>query len=209
MTAALAGDAGAAPRRLGIFGGSFDPPHVGHLLAASDAVDALGLDRLLFVPAAAQPLKHVGRAPAPAHARLAMVRALVGDDPRFAVDAVEIERGGLSYTVDTLETVVAGALGADLFLLVGADVLAAFARWRDPLRVRALATLVVLVRGDASSESRTLPPEFPGGSPRLLATRRIDLSSTEVRARVAAGQSIHGFVPDAVAEIIRGGALYQ
>ncbi|GJG88385.1 putative nicotinate-nucleotide adenylyltransferase [Gemmatimonadetes bacterium T265] len=194
------------PSRVGIFGGSFDPPHVGHLLAASDAVEVLGLDRLLFVPAATQPLKHVGRGPAPDAARVAMLRALVGDDPRFAVDALEIERGGLSYTVDTLDTLAGRWPAARRFLLVGTDVLRTFDRWRDPLRVRALAALVVLVRGD---DERAVPPDFPGGVPRLLPTRRVDVSSTEVRARVAAGRSVRGFVPDAVAAIIRDGRLYQ
>lgn len=202
-----------------MFGGSFDPPHVGHLLAASDAAETLGLDLLLFIPAAAQPLKHAapaGRVPASAAARLAMTRALVDGDPRFTVDALEIERGGLSYTVDTLESVAARYPGAELFLLVGADVLASFERWREPLRVRALATLVILVRagegpGEASGVVQPVgvPSALPGGAPRLLTTRRVDVSSTEVRARTAAGRSIRGFVPDAVAEIIRGGALYQ
>jgi len=204
-------EAGSAPSRVGVFGGSFDPPHLGHLLVASDAVDVLGLDRLLFVPAATQPLKHVGRRPAPAVARLAMLRALIGDDPRFGVDALEIDRGGLSYTVDTLDTLAARWPGARRFLLVGTDVLSTFVRWREPLRVRALATLVVLVRDVAEDAAAgpTVAPSFPGGLPRMLPTRRIDLSSTEVRARVAAGKSVRGFVPDAVAAIIRDGALYQ
>jgi len=202
-------DRGAAPSRVGIFGGSFDPPHVGHLLAASDAVEALGLDRLLFVPAAAQPLKHVGRCPASAAARIAMLDALVGDDPRFRVDALEIDRGGLSYTVETLQTLAARWPGAQRFLLVGTDVLRTFDRWREPLRVRALATLVVLVRGVAGKDAGAVPPRFLGGLPELLPTRRIDLSSTEVRARVAAGRSVRGFVPEAVAAIIRDRALYQ
>ena len=201
------------PARVGIFGGSFDPPHVGHLLAASDAVEALDLDRLLFVPAAAQPLKHVGREPAPPALRIAMLGALVGGDPRFAIDALEIDRGGLSYTVDTLDTVAARWPGTQQFLLVGADVLNTFAKWREPLRVRALATLVVLVRaldgGRASEHDHVASADLPGGLPRLLPTRRVDVSSTEVRARVAAGRSVRGFVPDAVAEIIRDGLLYQ
>lgn len=199
----------AGPARVGIFGGSFDPPHVGHLLAASDASDALGLDRLLFVPAAAQPLKHGTRGAAPAATRVAMVEALVGDDPRFAVDALEIARGGLSYTVDTLETLAARWPGAQRMLLVGADVLDTFVRWRDPLRIRALATLVVLVRAVDGAVPGAVPPDFPGGLPQLLPTRRIDLSSTEVRERVAAGRPIRGFVPDAVATIIRDARLYQ
>ncbi len=138
-----------------------------------------------------------------------MVEALVGDDPRFAVDALEIARGGLSYTVDTLETLAARWPGAQRMLLVGADVLDTFVRWRDPLRIRALATLVVLVRAVDGAVPGAVPSDFPGGLPQLLPTRRIDLSSTEVRERVAAGRPIRGFVPDAVATIIRDARLYQ
>ena len=165
------------------------------------------------MPAAAQPLKHTeadARTPAPAEARLAMVRALVAGDPRFAVDALELERGGVSYTVDTLETVAARDPGAARFLLVGADVPASFHRWRDPLRVRSLAQLVVLVRAvDGGEPTAAALAAVPGGAPRLLATRRVDVSSTELRARAAAGRPLRGFVPDAVAAIIRDGSLYQ
>src|SRR5665213_319552 len=100
--------------RLGILGGSFDPPHVGHLLAASDAYDELRLDRLVFVPAAAQPLK-VGKMVATADQRLAMVHLAVDGDPRFSVSAVEIERKGLSYTVDTLGQFADKYPGAELY----------------------------------------------------------------------------------------------
>ncbi|MDF1503923.1 nicotinate-nucleotide adenylyltransferase [Roseisolibacter sp. H3M3-2] len=195
--------------RLGVLGGTFDPPHVGHLLIASDAVEQLALDRVVFVPAALQPLKP-GSARTPSEHRLAMVRALVGDDPRFAVDPIEIDRGGLSYTVETLGTLAARMPGAELFLLVGADVLATFARWREPERIRQLATLVVLTRADAGGpDPAEAPPDFPGGPPRFLPTRRVDVSSTEVRARLAAGRSIRGFVPESVADLIGSAGLYR
>ncbi len=194
----------AAAGRVGVFGGSFDPPHVGHLLVAADAAERLALDRVLFIPTAAQPLKQ-GRQAAPAECRVAMVRALVGDDPRFDVERVEIDRGGLSYTVDTLATLAERWPGRELVLLAGADVLATFARWREPHRVRQMATLVVLTRGDAAE----VGPDFPGGPPTFLPTRRVDVSSTEVRARLAAGRSIRGFVPEGVAEIIRSAGLYR
>jgi len=200
-----AADPPAAPDgRVGVFGGSFDPPHVGHLLVVTDAAERLGLERVLFVPTAAQPLKQ-GRQAAPAAIRLAMAEALVGGDARFAVERLEVDRGGLSYTVDTLATLADRWPGRELVLLAGADVLATFARWREPHRVRQLATLVVLARGDVAA----VGPDFPGGPPTLLPTRRVDVSSTEVRARLAAGRSIRGFVPDAVAEIIRSAALYR
>ena len=188
--------------KLGLFGGSFDPPHIGHLLVAIDACEALALDRLTFIPAGVQPLK-AGRAVASPSQRYEMVRRLVGTDPRFTVDAIEIERPGLSYTVDTLATVAARETGSELFLLVGADILGSFNQWREPGRILELATLVVLERSGGGDL-----PALPGRS-RSLPTRRIDVSSTEIRARVAAGKSIRGFVPDAVGEFIAAEGLYS
>lgn len=188
--------------KLGLFGGSFDPPHIGHLLVAIDACEALALDRLSFIPAGVQPLK-AGRAVASPSQRYEMVRRLVGSDPRFTVDPIEIERPGLSYTVDTLATVAVREAGSELFLLVGADILGSFNQWREPGRILELATLVVLERAGGGDL-----PALPGRS-RSLPTRRIDVSSTEIRARVAAGKSIRGFVPDAVGEFIAAERLYS
>ncbi len=188
--------------RLGIFGGTFDPPHLGHLLAAVDAVERLTLDRLLLVPAAQQPLK-LGVVTAAAADRLAMTRLLVDGDPRFAVDAIEIERSGLSYTVDTLAAYAASYPSAERFFLAGEDVLRTFERWRDPARLLQLATLVVMTRDDGGE--RSLAPE---GAMRVP-TRRIDISSTEIRARVAEGRSLRGFVPESVAAYIAAHGLYR
>jgi nicotinate-nucleotide adenylyltransferase len=190
--------------RIGILGGTFDPPHVGHLLAATDAVEALALDQLLFIPASEQPLK-AGLGAAPAKDRLAMVRLMAGHDVRFGVDAIEVDRGGLSYTVDTLRTLRErwqGAVPVALFLLIGADVAATLPQWRDPQAIAGLAEIVMLTREGGGEE---LPP----GVTRRIRTRRVDVSSTEVRARVRAGKSIRGFVPDAVAEYIATTGLYQ
>jgi nicotinate-nucleotide adenylyltransferase len=190
--------------RIGLLGGSFDPPHHGHLLAAGDACEALGLDRLIFIPAAVQPLK-VGQTAATPEQRLRMVQLLAGGDSRFAVDSVEIDRGGLSYTVDTLTTLAARWPAAELFWLIGADVPASFAKWRDPQRIAELATLVVLRRaGNAEPDLSGMP-----AAAKVLATRRIDISSTEIRQRVREGKSIRGFVPDAVAELIAAERLYR
>lgn len=191
--------------RIGLLGGSFDPPHNGHLLAAGDAFDALSLDRLVFVPAATQPLKAGQTIASPAQ-RLAMVRALASGDARFDVSTIEIDRGGLSYTVDTLTALSDQWQHAELFWLVGADVVRSFAKWRDPERIARLATIVVLRRaGDDAVPDLTAMP----GAPRLLPSRRIDISSTEIRDRVRAGRSIRGFVPDAVAELIAAERLYR
>jgi nicotinate-nucleotide adenylyltransferase len=205
--------------RLGIFGGTFDPPHVGHLLAASDAIEHLALDRLVFVPVATQPLK-TSRATAPAADRLAMVRLTAGDDPRLETDSVELDRDGLSYTVDTLREFARRAPLAERFFLVGADVLSTFADWRDPHLVLDLATLAVLTRrADPAAPTNDLGR--PDGSDEgdlsamlaqrstVVPTRRIDVSSTEIRARVRSGRSIHGFVTDAVAEYIGSHGLYR
>lgn len=186
--------------RLGIFGGTFDPPHVGHLLAAVDAVEQLTLDRLVFVPTASQPLK-LGVVRATATQRLAMVRLLVGDDARFEVDPIEIERSGLSYSVDTLAEYARREPDAERFFLVGADVVRTFDKWREPERVLKLATMVVLTRDDA-------PVALPVGVTPLR-SRRVDVSSTEIRARVAARQSLHGFVPEPVAAYIAAQRLYR
>jgi len=188
--------------RLGIYGGSFDPPHLGHLLPVLDTAERLGLDGVRFVPAAIQPLK-VGRASASPADRLAMTERLVQGIPGFSVDPAEIGRPGLSYTVDTLAGMAAEVPGAELFLLLGADAYALFDQWRDPDGIRALATIVVLVRGEVAP----VPHERPGVL--VLQSRRVDISSTELRARVRDGRTIRGFVPDAVADYIAEHRLYR
>jgi nicotinate-nucleotide adenylyltransferase len=215
--------------RIGILGGTFDPPHIGHILAASDAYEALQLDRVVFVPAAQQPFKaHLPNGPsdsAPLRAsapdRLEMVRLAIAQDQRFDVSAIEIERGGLSYTVETLSELAERSPDDKRFLLLGADVLALFAKWRQPERILQLATLAVFTRpsdeiGDArsvwlaaSEQWKSLYGRLPERSPVFLDSRRIDVSSTEVRERVAHGRSIHGFVPEAVERFIATRDLYR
>jgi nicotinate-nucleotide adenylyltransferase len=187
--------------RLGLLGGTFDPPHLGHLLAAVDAYEALSLDRVVFIPAAVQPLK-VGQVSAGAEDRLAMVRLIAEGDPRFEVDPIEIARTGLSYTVDTLRFYAERYRESERFLLVGADVLATMDRWREPQEVLRLARLAILTRAGEGM------PGAPTGAI-ALATRRVDVSSTEVRARVQGGKSIRGFVPEAVAQYIASAGLYR
>lgn len=190
--------------RLGVYGGSFDPPHLGHLLPVIDAAEQLDLDGVRFVPASTQPLK-VGRASASPADRLAMTERLVQGIPGFSVDPAEIDRPGLSYMVDTLAGLAEANPGAELFLLLGADAYALFDKWREPERIRALATIVVMVRGDS-----TLTPSATGeGQVQVLQSRRVDVSSTELRARVRDGRTIRGFVPDAVADYIAEHRLYR
>ena len=194
--------------RLGIFGGTFDPPHVGHLLAASDAFEHLALDRLVFVPAATQPLK-AGQVTASAGDRLAMVRLTAGTDRRLETDSIEVDRAGLSYTVDTLKEFSGRFPSAEIFFLVGADVLSSFGKWRDPQTVLELATLSVLVRRTDGAGSIVEMDAELARRATLIPTRRIDVSSTEIRDRVRSGRSIHGFVTDAVAEYISSHGLYR
>jgi nicotinate-nucleotide adenylyltransferase len=190
--------------RLGIFGGSFDPPHLGHLLPVIDAAETLELQEVRFVPAAIQPFK-AGRAVAsPAH-RLAMTERLVAGIPGFSADAAEIARPGLSFTVDTLAAASAEMADAELVLLLGADTYSQFELWKEPDRIRQLASLAVLVRG----EGDVAPALAAGTDVKLLQTRRVDISSTELRARVADGRTIRGFVPDAVADYIAEHRLYR
>jgi nicotinate-nucleotide adenylyltransferase len=191
--------------RTGVFGGTFDPPHVGHLLLAADARDALRLDKLIFVPAGAQPFKVETPPVASAEDRLEMVRLAVADDANYVVDDAEIHRKGLSYTVDTLEHLAERYRGSKLFLLMGHDTLAGFAQWRNPERIRELATLAVMERsGDPSLWNEV---ELEGVV--TVSTRRVDVSSTEIRERLRAKKSIKGFVPESVEQFIEARGLYR
>jgi nicotinate-nucleotide adenylyltransferase len=191
--------------RIGVFGGTFDPPHVGHLLLASDAREALRLDRLIFVPAATQPFKVHSPPVASPQDRLEMVRLALGDDPSYAVDAAEISRKGLSFTVDTLEQLSVRNPGAELFLLLGEDALAGVDQWRNPGRIRELATLAVMRRSGA--DGSPVAPIATGVT--TVSARRVDVSSTEIRERLRAGKSIKGFVPESVERFIEARGLYR
>lgn len=194
--------------RLGILGGSFDPPHIGHLLAAHDAFSALSLDRLLVVPAAQQPLKRVQHASA--SDRLAMAQRTFDGVPGVLVDPIEIERGGLSFMVDTVELLQQRWPLAELHLLIGADAFASFPAWRDPERLRTMARVVVMRRPGvvAATTNDIEQHDEPGFPVQHLATRLVDVSSTEIRQRVRSGRSIRGFVTDTVSDYIASTGLY-
>jgi nicotinate-nucleotide adenylyltransferase len=191
--------------RIGILGGTFDPPHVGHLLLASDAREALALDRLIFVPANTQPFKADSPAVASAQDRLEMVRLAVADDAFYSVADTEISRKGLSYTVDTLEHLANRNPGAQLFLLLGEDTLAGFEKWKNPDRICEIATLAVMVRAGSATPS----PQAGRPGVTTVSTRRVDVSSTEIRQRLRAGKSIKGFVPEGVERFIDARGLYR
>lgn len=210
--------------RIGLFGGTFDPPHVAHLIVAQDALIQLRLDRVVFIPAAMPPHKQ-DREISPAQVRLAMLRAAIGDDGRFDVDDIEIRRGGASYTVDTLRAIRARLPEAQLFLLLGADQYRELGTWREPDLIRRLATLVVLSReGDAPAERvgdttrlASSPAPDIAQAPRSrdgtgavhLAVTRIDVSATEIRRRVRAGEPIRYLVVPAVKQLIEREGLYR
>lgn len=194
-------------RRVGIFGGSFDPPHIGHVQVARDVADALSLDEVLWVPAREPPHKVGAELTAPS-IRLKMARAAASDDPRFRVSEMELRRPAPSYTIDTLRSVGSDLAGSesDLFLIMGFDQYRDFASWRAPDEIRNLATLAVMDRGgeglgDADDGDREGIVRVP--------VRRVDVSSTEVRARVGRGDDVSDLVPPAVERIIRDEGLYR
>ena len=191
--------------RIGVLGGTFDPPHVGHLLLASDAREALRLDNLIFIPAATQPFKMHAPPIASPQDRLEMVRLAVADDANYTVDDTEIARKGLSYTVDTLEHLSKRHPGAELFLLLGEDALAGVPQWRNPERIRELATLAVMRRSGREGS----PVATIAAGVTEVSTRRVDVSSTEIRDRLRAGKSIKGFVPESVERFIDARGLYR
>jgi len=196
---------------LGVLGGTFDPPHIGHLILAEEARLALALGQVLFVPAG-EPWRKAGRKLSPRQDSLAMVRLAVGDDPHFAVSTVETDKEGPSYTAETLAA-LREQVGADseLFFIVGQDSLADLPNWRQPQRIISLARLAVATRTAwESAQADALEKEVPGISQRLvwLDMPRIDISSTAVRQRVRQGLSIRYWVPGAVEEYVRQHGLY-
>lgn len=190
--------------RLGVLGGSFNPPHNGHLLLASDAHEALKLDRLLIIPAFANPLKGVDADGASPAQRLEMCRMTFGGDERFEVSSVEMDRGGLSFTVDTLEAIAAQNAGAELILFLGLDSLRTMDTWRRPERIRELAHLAVLTRQEDGAGPVSGLPDDVG----FVTMRRVDVSSSEIRARLAAGKPVKGFVAESVERYISAAKLY-
>ena len=181
---------------IGVFGGTFDPVHVGHLAIANAALDELGLDRVYFVPARRSPLKPDGPV-ASAEDRLAMLTAAIRDEPRFRVSSIELERSGPSFTVDTLESL---REEGKLFLILGSDAYSDFERWREPARIRELATIVLAARPGA--------PNAPSGA-RMLDSPLMDISSRELRARAARGRSLRYLVPREALRYIEEHRLYR
>lgn len=200
----------AVTERVGVFGGTFDPIHLGHLIAAEDARERLGLDEVLFIPAG-QPWFKAGAAVSAAHHRLAMARLAIKGNPRFRVSDIEIRRPGPSYTIDTLEALAAARPGAELYVLLGLDALREMRRWRDPGRVFAMARVVGMARPGASLDLAELDAAAPDARRRALIVDgpRVDISGTDIRRRIAAGMSARYRLPSDVADYARRHGLYK
>jgi len=198
---------GAPTLRLGVFGGTFDPPHAGHVRVARDVADALALDRVLWIPARIPPHKQT-EAVSPAPVRLEMVRAAAAADPRFEASDVELVREGPSYTVDTLRELRGRHPSAHLFLILGADQLRTLEHgWKEPVEILRLATLALMDReGEAAPE---VAPDLPGMERAVhVPVTRVDVSATRIRAALAAGDDVSAWLPPGVLEVIRREGLY-
>ncbi|HEY0455082.1 MAG TPA: nicotinate (nicotinamide) nucleotide adenylyltransferase [Verrucomicrobiae bacterium] len=189
-------------KKIGLFGGSFDPVHLGHLLVAEAALEEIGLERLFFIPAAQSPFKP-GSIPAPAPARLKMLRLALAGQTRCEVDLQEIERGGISYTIETVRYYSQRYPGAELYYLIGADHIPQLPKWREAETLSKLVEFVVIPRPGQV--------QMPGPTGFRLSFLRgfpLGISSSQIRARVQAGQPLKWLVPDAVEEAIRNNGLY-
>ena len=195
--------------RVGILGGTFNPPHLGHLVCAQEAYLQLGLDRVMLMPARIPPHKAVDDEPGPEH-RLALCRRAVDGDERFTVSDLEMRRDGPSYTVDTLEELHSQDPDTEMFLIVGGDVAAGLPRWHEPERVLSLATPAIAKRRGTRRPAIEAALGTLRGGERACFFRMpgISFSSTMVRDRVRSGQSIRYIVPDGVASYINENGLY-
>ncbi len=195
--------------RLGIYGGTFDPVHCGHLTVAQSVREAFALNRILFIPARQSPL----RAPplASAQDRLAMVRRAIDGFPGFEASAIDIERPGPSYMVDTLQGLAAQRPAAELFLILGADALDELPAWRQAGRILAAAQIIAVPRPGHSTETpREVLDLHPDAEQRILVHEMaaVDIAASRIRAACARGRPIDAWVPRAVAEYIAAHQLY-
>jgi nicotinate-nucleotide adenylyltransferase len=196
--------------KLGLLGGTFNPPHLGHVVCAAEAHDQLGLDRVLLVPTARPPHKEVLDDPGAEH-RAAMCELAVAGDDRLGVSRIELERAGPSYTVDTLRTLHERSPEDDLTFIVGGDMAHSLPTWHEPEGILALARLAVAERAEVRrADIAERLDGLPGGDRvTFFAMPRIDVASSELRRRVAEGRSIRYLVPDAVGSYIAEQGLYR
>ncbi len=190
--------------RIGIMGGTFDPIHHGHLVAASEVQDYYRLDEVVFVPTGQQPFK-VGSQVAPAEHRYLMTVIATASNPRFTVSRAEIDRSGVTYTIDTLQELRSEYPDADLFFITGADALSQILDWRHPDRLWAMAHFIGVTRPGHRLSEAGLPEEHVS----LLEVPAMAISSSDCRERVAAGQPLWYLVPDGVVQYISKYGLYR
>jgi len=201
-------------KRIGVLGGSFDPVHYGHLLLAETCREACRLDQVLFVPAAVAPHKQSGSNAADSD-RIEMLRLAIGGHEPFDVCTIEVDRGGVSYTVDTLRELQARDADAELFFLLGADSLGDLPTWREPAQICEIATLAVVARaGSPPPDLEALKALLPGAGGRpvraqLVSMPLFQLSSTEIRERASQGLSIRFRTPRAVETYIEAHRIYR
>lgn len=184
-------------RKLGLLGGSFDPIHHGHLILAREALESLGLDRVILIPNGISPHK-LARPPAPAALRCEMLKEAVRDEPGLDWDDCEIRRPGPSFAIDTIQEMAARFPGAELYYFIGEDNLASLHTWKEIALLTSMVKFVILARG-----SETLVHEWP------VIPRSVDISSTEIRNRIARGLSVRYLVPESACEIISKHRLYR
>ena len=194
--------------KVGVLGGTFDPVHIGHLLIAEAAADELALDQVLFIPAG-EPWRKAHRAITAAEHRLAMLRMAVDGNERFAISDIELRREGPTYTADTLAALAGERLDDEFWFIIGADALADLPNWHEPERIVAHAIIAVCPR-DAQEVNATAI-NLPGLAGRMVMfpAPRIDVSSTDIRERVASGRSMRYLAPAAVDAYIREHGLYE
>jgi nicotinate-nucleotide adenylyltransferase len=194
--------------RIGVFGGTFDPVHDGHLLPVEAAAQKFDLRRVLYVPARLSP--HKDAVPTDSRHRVAMLALALQGRPDWSIDLQELDREPPSYTVDTLRAIAAGRPGDEIWLLMGTDILAGFGRWRDPEGILALARIASFEREPFAGE-RVRVPEVRGLTDRLSVfdAGSVRISSTELRSAMSAGRSVAGRVPGPVAEYMTKHRLYQ
>ena len=189
--------------KIGLYGGSFDPVHLGHLLVAQAAREELELTRLFFIPTAQSPFKP-GNQPASAGERLRLLRLALAGKTWCEIDGQEIQRGGVSYTIDTVRDYAARFPGAEIFYLIGADNVAKLSEWREAPELARRARFAVIPRPGQAEVP--FPSPFRG---RMLRGFPLGVSSSQIRIRVKAGEAIDHLVPATVAEAIRDAALYR
>ena len=193
-----------AALRVGVFGGTFDPPHIGHAIVATEVLEAAGLDRVLWVPVSIPPHK-AHRMVSAGGMRRRLVDAAIQEDPRFELCDLELERGGVSYTVDTLRKLKADHPDWSLSLIVGADLFGGFASWKEPEAIAELAEIIVISRPGVD-----VPGEGDGGlSFRTVPVTPVEVSSSRVRSRVGRNLAVRDMVAPTVLTIIEGEGLYR